>query len=582
MHRALLIPDVQAYLFANIKDDKQTGQCTLAMLARTCSVLSETSLDALWSDLDILWPLARCIYMANTTPLSDESTPEANNNSEPDLSVFYKYAHRVHTLDISQQWTYLRPHNGSRSRYDVMDDFFALIYYAIPSPILPNLRQLIWTPEMSLNLLHHLLNPHLRSLEIYRSTQESTLFALNKLPRLCPEITSLRLHIPPWDGYPEPESLVQSYISRVICCWEKLEELDCNPTIREDVLLLCGLPSLRILRLEITHKSVANLPSHSLTFPSLHTLQFKSDSLKTAIALMGAIKSSLKSVTIDAFVFLYSSELIEVLLHLLSRDASRYGLQYLSMNFPGPYIMGPDSVNVSDILRPLFLCELRILRLAMNLQLTLGDDGLCMMAAAWPRLEKLELIDPRPHALVSSPLLIPGLDHPNQPPQPPLPMPPAGSIQATQPQLPQPPVQVNTNSPFESPISTEFHSPVFRVGPGLHATTFHGLISLLELCPRLHYFDLNIDASKLDCLQGDKPGGGVCNRLVKRAKLIDSPVGDPEVVARILLDILPELDSLAGENALSLDPPHDVAYQGWIAVHQIMVASKHATNRAQA
>ncbi|OJA07526.1 hypothetical protein AZE42_07697 [Rhizopogon vesiculosus] len=595
MHHALLIPDVQAYLFAIIKDDKQMGRYTLAMLARTCSVLSEASLDVLWSDLDALWPLARCIYTANTTPLTDEaclslvsitfqaeplpisqSTPEANNNSEPDLSVFYKYAHRVRTLELSKQrkqQTSLRRHNGCHS---VMDDFFALIYYAIPSPILPNLRQLICAPGMSLNLLHHLLNPNLRSLTIYRHrwTQESTQFALNKLPGLCPEITSLTLQILAWDGYPEPESLVQSYISRVICCWEKLEELDCNPTASEGVLLLCGLPSLKILRLQITHKSVANLPSHSLTFPSLHTLQFKCDSLETAIALMGAIKSSPKSVAIDVYVSHYSSELVGVLLHLVSR----HKLQYFSMNFP--CVMGADSVNVSDMLRPLFPCELRILRIVMTLQLTLGDDGLRIMAAAWPRLEKLELIDSRPQVLVSSPLFIPGLDHPNQPPQPPPPMPPAGSIQATQPQLPQPPAQVNTNLPFGPAIYTELHSPdqIFRVGPGLHATTFHGLISLLGLCPRLHYFDLNIDASKLDGLQGDKPGGGVCNRLVKRAKLMDLPVGDPEVVARILLNILPELDSLSGENALSLDPPHHVTLHRWLAVHQIMVDSKQRTN----
>jgi len=73
MHHALLMPDIQAHLFAAIKGDEQTCQRTLATLARTCSSLSEAALDALWSNLDGLRPLAQCIYAANTPPLSDEA-----------------------------------------------------------------------------------------------------------------------------------------------------------------------------------------------------------------------------------------------------------------------------------------------------------------------------------------------------------------------------------------------------------------------------------------------------------------------------------------------------------------------------
>jgi hypothetical protein len=70
MHHALLIPDVRTYILASVKEDKQTSRRTLAMLARTCKVLSEASLDALWSELHSLRPLASCIYLANT---SDEA-----------------------------------------------------------------------------------------------------------------------------------------------------------------------------------------------------------------------------------------------------------------------------------------------------------------------------------------------------------------------------------------------------------------------------------------------------------------------------------------------------------------------------
>jgi len=372
-----------------------------------------------------------------------QCTPEANSNMEPDLTIFYKYAYRVRILDLSRQRVVLRRNNGHHS---VSDDLFALIHFAMPFPILPNLKRLVWAPGISLNLLRHLLNPHLQSLKIpnHRWRPESTLFSLSKIPQLCPEIKSLTLQILSLDRYPEPE-LAQSCILQVICLWRKLEELDYSPTTREGVLRLSGLTSLRILRLRMNRRSVVDLPSDSLSFPSLHTLQLKADTLETAVTVMGAIKSSPKSVTIDVCVGgsqkeCCSSELVGVLFRLVIRNESRHELRDLSLNFP--YILGADPVHVSDMLRPLFVCgELRTLRMYMTLRFVLGDDDLRMMAAAWPRLEGLELIDSRPRVLFPPPETIPmGFGHPDQFPHPSPPMPPAGPVQATQPELPQPPI----------------------------------------------------------------------------------------------------------------------------------------------
>lgn len=474
MYHALLMPEVQACLFSAIKEDEQTGRCTLAMIARTCSVLGEASIDALWSDLDGLRPLARCIYTANTTPLSDEAclpyisttfqaepllvpqrTPESNDNMQTDFSVFYKYARRVRTLDLSGQRRFLRRNSRHLS---AADDFFAVICYAVPSPILPNLRRLTWAPGMSLNWLRHFLNPQLRSLNIsnYRGSTESSLFALDRIPGLCPKIKSLTLQIIPLDGDSQQE-LAQSCISRVICSWGELEELDYNPMTREDILRLHGLSSLRILRLLLDSYPSPNLPPDSLPFPLLHTLQIKADTLETVIIFMGAVKSSPKSVAIHVYasgVFrreTWSPELFRVFLDLVSRESSsRYQLQDFSVNFP--YVLRADPVNVSDMLRPLFLCsELRILRIYMTLRFILGDGDLRMMAAAWPRLEKLELIDSRPHVTLSG-----GFSHPNQAPHPPPPMPLPGSVQATQLQPPQPPpvtTQVNPHTLPAPPLN---------------------------------------------------------------------------------------------------------------------------------
>ncbi|KAG0692689.1 hypothetical protein DFH29DRAFT_968027 [Suillus ampliporus] len=600
MHHALLIPDVRAYIFASIKEDKQTGRCTFAMLARTCSVLSEASLDVLWSELDSLRPLASCIYTANTMPLSHERTAEADDDTKPDLSVFYKYAYRVRKLDLSGQQRFLRRNGGYPS---ITEDLGALLYYPLNSPLLPNLRHLAWAPGMGLNLLRHLLGPHLLSLKIpsHRWSPASTLFSLTKVPELCPKIKSLTLQVHSWDGHSDAE-LPQSMqcISRVICCWEKLEELDCNPMTCEGLLRISGLASLRIFRLQVSNTSVVDLPSDSLSFPSLHTFQFQTDTIDTAITLMKAMKDFPRSLKIDVFAGrsrrgTCSPEIVQVLLRLISRDTLHHELRNFSLHLP--VLLGEDPDNVSDLLQPLFLCcELRTLSIRMSSPFTLGDEDLGMMAAAWPQLEELELIDLRPR--VATPLAT----HPTlHPPIPQVVQPPINVLGPglQPPQLPVATIHVNQaihQAIHQAlPLAPHIGNPVFPAFPPpdlffpirsrTAEITFHGLISLLKLCPNLYYFDLALDATKLDGLQGDKPGGGVCNRLVKYARLIDSPLGDPVDVARILLDILPELDPLAGPNALLPAPPHNmpahnITPQRWNAVRQIMLASRHARSQS--
>lgn len=612
MHHALLIPDVRAYIFAFIKEDKQMGRCTFAMLARTCSALSEASLDVLWSELDSLRPLASCIYAANTMPLSDELTIEVNDDMRPDFSVFDKYAHRVRKLDLSGQQRFLRRNGGYPS---LTEDLGALLYYPLNSPLLPNLRHLAWAPGMGLNLLRHLLGPHLLSLKIpsHRWSSASTLFALAKIPGLCPKIKSLTLQVHSWDGHIDSELTQSTHcISRVIGSWNKLEELDCNPMTFECLLRLSGMESLRVLRLQVNTASVIDLPSDSLSFPSLHTFQFQTDTLNTAITLMKAMKSFPKSLKIDVFAGrsrrgTCSPEIVEDLLSLVSRGASHHGLRQFSLNLP--FLLGDDPDNVADILTPLFVCRgLRTLSVRMSSPFTLGDDDLEAMACAWPLLEELELIDLRPR--VPTPPQ-PPLPPPLPPVNPVLPLPPITPTGLGQPnQTPQTPVvtvMAQPHLPIPLPLANPGQAnqfpylPVFTIPPPVFPAfpppdlffpirsrtaeiTFRGLILLLKLCPNLYYFDLALDATKLDDLQGDKPGGGVCNRLVKYARLIDSPIGDPEVVARILLDILPELDPLAGPNALlpappQNMPPHNMAPQRWNIVRQIMMASRHATSQ---
>jgi len=550
-------------------------------------------------------------------------TTEVYCDTKPDLSIFHKYAYRVRKLDAAAQ----HPPRALRGGYrylDFVDDLGALLYYAVPSPLLPNLRHLTWAPATSVNLLRHLLSPHLLSLKIPNNhwVSESSPFALTKIPELCPKIKSLTLQIQCGD---HPTMLAhirepaQSCMSQVICSWGDLEELDCNVITTRGVLRLSALSSLRILRLQINNLAVVDLPSDSLSFPSLHTLQLKADTADTITTFIKAMKNLPKSLKIDAFPPHYrrgscSQETVGRFLRLIA-DTSHCELRNFSMNLPS---LGDDPVDVADMLRPLFsCCELRTLHVRISSQFTLGDDNLRMMATTWPQLEELELIDirrPRPVGYLAAPtpaagpevtpppplqpqtlITTMGPGHPTQPPTPPQVV---GPVQTPQPQNlpipvtylhmdPQPlPVPVVNHGqpphlqhlpviPHPMPPTIQIaqmgHSPFLRTAE----ITFHGLISLLELCPNIRYFDLAIDATRLEGLEGDNPGGGVCNRLVREARLIDSPISDSLAVARILLDILPDLDDLAGSPfPWPFHPHHHMIPQRWLQVRQTMRDSR--------
>jgi hypothetical protein len=279
--------------------------------------------------------------------------------------------------------------------------------------------------------------------------------------------------------------------------------------------------------------------------------------------------------SIDIFLPVYQSgdvgvETVEPILQPIGQNVSCNNLEEFRMNVPA--YLGGGVVNGSNVLRPLFLCcNLRVLRIMMTPLFLLVDDDLRAMASAWPLLEELELFDCRNlyPPVPSQPL--PTVDLPDDPPPvPPLPI----GLQTTPfaVMAPMMSLHLDATAPF----------PDFGMAdPRSNRTTeitFHGLISLLELCPNLRFFNLAIDATKLDGLRGDKPGGGVCNRLVKYPRLVDSHISDPEAVARILLDILPELETIWGEGSPG---PFTAMFssalpRGWEQVHEKILDSKAA------
>ncbi|KAG1751771.1 hypothetical protein EDB19DRAFT_1903729 [Suillus lakei] len=71
--------------------------------------------------------------------------------------------------------------------------------------------------------------------------------------------------------------------------------------------------------------------------------------------------------------------------------------------------------------------------------------------------------------------------------------------------------------------------------------TFHGLISLLQLCPALTSLTLVLDTTKLDGIDLKTPGDGTCNKHLKKLVLTNSPIDFPLNVALILSGLFPNL-----------------------------------------
>ncbi|KAG0700853.1 hypothetical protein DFH29DRAFT_1080441 [Suillus ampliporus] len=74
--------------------------------------------------------------------------------------------------------------------------------------------------------------------------------------------------------------------------------------------------------------------------------------------------------------------------------------------------------------------------------------------------------------------------------------------------------------------------------------TFHGLISLLRLCPALTSLALVIDATKLDGIDLKCPSGGNRNKHLRFLALGDSPIKSPRNVALILSGLFPCLEKV--------------------------------------
>ncbi|KAH7907179.1 hypothetical protein BJ138DRAFT_1070614 [Hygrophoropsis aurantiaca] len=415
MHRALLIVEIQLYIFNEISkgqdsenpDDSYLEKHMLNALARTCKTFSEAALDVLWCDLDSFIRLIQCMpkdlrrrsgtsyshipgvlgRVPLTRTLGRSITPS-------DWAIFQKYSRRVHSLGPMTS---------------ILDDTFilALCSPSAPTLLLPNLVSLhlrVVSDNIFL-LLPRICSPALISLKItFPRDWDSSQALESALPisfEICPSLKRLSVYVPV-NASVTPNAL--EGLRRSISRLQKLDAVSWDNLGNEGILSLARLPAL-------TKASFILAPGFPIY---IKTLLSRSPVLKPAFSRVRSLSfSDCSFASATAFLNYFTVDLEE--LNIMIRSPSGSGTDtgatlildfFAALGSSSPH----DAPSLQDLtiydcapqlhslgirareLRPLLkFHRLQYLDLTLGGPIFINDATLLEMADAWPDLVLLFL-----------------------------------------------------------------------------------------------------------------------------------------------------------------------------------------------
>ncbi|KAH7923675.1 hypothetical protein BV22DRAFT_569287 [Leucogyrophana mollusca] len=226
---------------------------SLAYLARSCRMFTEPALDALYSELQLMDPLIRCmpsdLWTVTSNPYSELVISLRRLPCEDDWRIFTKHAMRVRVLGTSKPGSLTCNLDGE------------LISTLLTSPhvsqaLLPRLEVLIcpaWSGEYC-HLLRRLINPNLTQFYSRTHTHKWSIPQLSVISSLgiqCVDMKVLHLRHGPADDDGT------SVIVDVVCKWRHLQKLLIGAPTDKLIRHLPSLPSLRFLHLIIPENDIA-------------------------------------------------------------------------------------------------------------------------------------------------------------------------------------------------------------------------------------------------------------------------------------------------------------------------------------
>ncbi|KAG0695678.1 hypothetical protein DFH29DRAFT_1083257 [Suillus ampliporus] len=403
MPRALLISEIFSNIISHVGThvmygDRRAGPSavssrTLLALALTCRAFSEQSLDALWETSTGISSLLRCAGMAG------------NNSSmitESQLAIISRYAHRVRFLTMGND--NLMPHQ--------VQSFLQTLSYSSKT-LMPNLRGLVVETSLLLHLVPPLLGPRLQHLTIkttyYEDNKSDVLWrpALDKflrsLPSSCPSLQSFNVYIDTGRHARDVPSIAP-LLSYAIQNLQQLRTVTA-PSITKDALthLPTSLTSIE------THlptggdlEDILGSSHGQLVFKNLESVDWwikewrdVEDFTRLWPGKLTSLSLRCKPIRFDqelrSDTIVFDPDLLEVLFDSLhTRDAFRY-LQCIRVSQSSNYTRKLEVITI-ETLRPLFhLAHLRVVEINTASSISLSEEDLKEVAAAWPCLEVLLL-----------------------------------------------------------------------------------------------------------------------------------------------------------------------------------------------
>ncbi|KAH7911894.1 hypothetical protein BJ138DRAFT_858802, partial [Hygrophoropsis aurantiaca] len=354
---------------------------TLASLARTCRSFHAPALDVLYSHTDMA-----CLVQTMSSDLwyRDRMTLYFHRPMDPqDWNNFYHYSRRVRIL---QTWSGFGISKG--------------IYQTLSHPpnniskIFPKLVGLRVQNTVDHEFISLLVTRNLTS--ILLSFDEGDDVATNILPSLpstCPHLRRIKLSGSMRLKVKKTIHATSAY--EVLCKIPFLETILCSEVVMSAKILshIACLSSLKEVDLTLPVYPLEEIESNRNTFPALQKLILSSSTPRSCLQLLESVTSpSLETIHIRASS-MFSEEVSRKIYAVLSPFKSLTHitiLQYPSGDPPRGYGVYPDLLN------PLLnLHNLQHLRMCSESMYSVDDEVLGQMASAWPRLEVLDLWQPK-------------------------------------------------------------------------------------------------------------------------------------------------------------------------------------------
>ncbi|KAG8214262.1 hypothetical protein J3R82DRAFT_11074 [Butyriboletus roseoflavus] len=426
MHHCLLIPELTLYIIHSLADDRPAWHDShylrnsrdVAKLARTCKALAEPALDVLWKTQHSLAPLVMCLPPDLWELTKRGKTIFFKRHPTPlDWSSVKKYAHRIRS--ISQPASFSLPR---------LDDA-ALATIITPSnfgTLFPSLRLLDYSViSVAAPMVHMLTNilsteRHLESMTSLsvicpRASQREEVYSLFQAIR----IKATRLETLKIESFASPSLTLSLAVKLREGEFRFLRKLELSWTIHvsaECLTCLVGMEYLREMSLCVRRNialdflangcSTAGVKGSSRvtrkrTFPALKSFKLMAHSLDQCTALVSLVTSPF----LDTITFSYDVQAPSALIEAFFRQIQKTCRDAVRMSPPrtisltlkhnlGPFssAASPFLIHPSQTLSPLLaLRNLRVLRL-LHLGTIAIDDGFLREAAnAWgAHLHELE------------------------------------------------------------------------------------------------------------------------------------------------------------------------------------------------